>query len=85
MVQILNTYHIYLYSVIALLIGGSVSFRLLVFSDNWIKPSWLDIPLLVISFLLIAYGAYLLLDTLEPISQTGSLSQPQRQLLTREL
>src|SRR6266478_3738630 len=49
------TYRI-LYAIMAVIVGLSLSFRLIVLGKNWLDPDWLNLPILLLSFVLCAYG-----------------------------
>lgn len=48
-------------AIIAFITGCLIGFRPLVRGENWIEPDWANGALLFAAFLLIAYGAYVLL------------------------
>lgn len=58
-----------LYSVLAIIMGSSISFRLLVRGEDWLKPAWGNVLVLLLSFLLIAYGVHAFLDRAEALSK----------------
>jgi hypothetical protein len=51
-----------LYGVVSIIASSLVAYRLLILGDNWLKPDWLNIPLLFAAFLCGMYGFSVLLQ-----------------------
>ena len=69
-----------LYAVVAIIVSGLVSFRLIVLGKNIVEPDWPNFFFLAVAFLVSVYGFYILLNTFE-----SAIDMPQlgKQLLNR--